>query len=158
MDGNVSGWREQDEDPEFSSWLKQKDQFSGMVRMKILHDALETEDYPRVKLIYEGYATERQAIAPQRRASTAAAATAAANGRTTLGRMAAPNGGRSSRPPATNLNNPEAVPLTPAEISAYYTRKIRFPKSLTTAEIDLMEKRIALTGRVAAEGGSIRHH
>lgn len=152
MDANVSGWREQDADPDFSGWLKQVDAFSGVERMKILHDAIHSEQMARVKLIYEGYASERQAISPPRRASAAAAApAAAANGRDKLSRMAAPNGGRSSRPaPPATAGNLEAVPLTEAEIAAYYSRKIRFPKSLTPAEIDLMERRIAFTANMAA--------
>lgn len=134
LDANLSGWRTQDEDPGFLSWLREEDAFSGVPRLQILSHAMDRDDYPRIKKIFEGYAEELGITSPGKPPRQATA-------RARLQAQAMPNGGN-GRVDAIVPNAPEAPP-TPEEIRQFYDRKIRKPKSLTEAEIAQMEARIA---------------
>ena len=150
MDNNVTGWREQDDDPLFLAWLREEDQFSGVPRMQILGQAINSENYARVKLIYEGYVAEQDAIAPPS-AHRRAAPNSAAPARTRMGAIVAPGGGRGRTAAVTPNNAPEA-PVTGAMIADYFARKRR--GQLTQAEIDTFERRMAgdlASGRVRSQ-------
>lgn len=66
LDNNIEDWRVQNNDPEFISWLKLPDPFSGVIRQKLLMDAWEAHEAPRVATIFKGFLAEEAAVAPAR--------------------------------------------------------------------------------------------
>jgi hypothetical protein len=136
LDDNVPGWQVQDEDPGFMDWLQEEDAFSGVQRVLILKNAMDQENFARIKTIFDGYARETGAIAPQ----PSPRPTATGTGRVNLAAQVLPNGGN-GRVDAIS-SDPEAPP-TADEIAKYFDRKLRRPKSLTEAEITRMERRMA---------------
>lgn len=60
----VPNWEELNEDPAFLEWLDQVDPFSGHQRGKLLEQAFEAYDGPRVVAFFRGYLSENAALNP----------------------------------------------------------------------------------------------
>ncbi len=64
LDKSVEGWRQQNSDPLFLEWLAQLDPFSGVERGKLLAQAYERFDAPRVAAFFKGYRNEHAVVTP----------------------------------------------------------------------------------------------
>jgi hypothetical protein len=73
LDQRVPSWRDVYQDPGFSSWLSEPDDFSGTTRSQLLRNAVANGDAARVVRFYQGFQQEagHQAPAGQRSRSSA---------------------------------------------------------------------------------------
>lgn len=132
MDTNVPSWRPQDTDPEFIAWLQQEDAFSGIQRLTILRTAINQEQFERVKTIFQGYVTEKAAVAQ--------AMSGANKKRTSLDTLAAPNGGRGR---TTAISADDApVAMSGDEVRAFYRRIAQPNHGMPEAEVKAFKARI----------------
>jgi hypothetical protein len=58
LDRALPGWQQTYQDPRFSEWLAQPDDYSGAVRTQLLRDAVAKGDAGRVVAIYRGFVQE----------------------------------------------------------------------------------------------------
>ena len=58
LDQRVPSWRDVYQDPRFSSWLSQPDEFSGATRSQLLRNAVANGDAFRVVRFYQGFLAE----------------------------------------------------------------------------------------------------
>jgi hypothetical protein len=72
LDQRVPSWRDVYQDPRFSSWLSQPDDFSGTTRSQLLRNAVANGDATRVVRFYQGFVAE--AGQPQYRSRQSAGA------------------------------------------------------------------------------------
>ena len=122
LDAQLPNWREVNTSPRFVSWLSLRDLYSGEVRGKLLRQALNAADAPRVLRFFNGFLAEERATgqlpdpnAPQ--PAPVPPRVAAVN----LVTLTAP-GVR----PATDTNAPADKPIfTHAQIREFYSHQGR---------------------------------
>lgn len=140
LDRDVSGWREQNVNPEFLQWLALPDPYSGDIRHNMLKVAWERHDAPRVAAFFKGFLAEEAAFRGPASGETPANTPA---GKVSLESFAAP--GRAKTAAATSA--PAEKPLiTSAQISKFYAdvasgryngrdeEKARFEKAIFEAQ------------------------
>jgi hypothetical protein len=66
LDERLPNWREVNFDPEFISWLKLPDPYSGAIRHELLKGAYQRSDTPRVLAFFNGFLSEEAATDPAR--------------------------------------------------------------------------------------------
>lgn len=64
LGNSVANWKEINMKPEFLSWLKLPDAYSGVIRHELLRAAYERNDAPRVVAFFKGFLAEEAATAP----------------------------------------------------------------------------------------------
>ena len=64
LDQRVPSWRDVYQDPGFSSWLSEPDDFSGTTRSQLLRNAVANGDAARVVRFYQGFQQEAGHHAP----------------------------------------------------------------------------------------------
>lgn len=64
MNERLPNWQDVNVDPEFLSWLKLPDPYSGVIRHELLKTAYERNDTPRVLNFFQGFLSEEAAMAP----------------------------------------------------------------------------------------------
>lgn len=64
MNDRLPNWRDVNTDPDFLSWLKLPDPYSGVIRHELLKTAYERNDTPRVLNFFQGFLSEEAAMAP----------------------------------------------------------------------------------------------
>jgi len=64
MNDRLPNWQEVNVDPNFLSWLKLPDPYSGVIRHELLKAAYERNDTPRVMAFFQGFLAEEAATAP----------------------------------------------------------------------------------------------
>ena len=113
LDTKLSSWREVNTDPEFLSWLRLPDPYSGAIRHELLKAAYERHDAPRVLAFFNGFLAEEAAVAPAN-----AGPDQTPKGKIPLEKFAAPSRAKS----AAAQNAPAEKPgFTAAQISAFYS-------------------------------------
>lgn len=64
LDQQITGWRQQNNDPGFLDWLAQPDPYSGVTRGVLLRQAYEGFDVPRIVAFFKGYRNEHAVVTP----------------------------------------------------------------------------------------------
>lgn len=64
LDERVPDWRDVNFDPNFISWLKLPDPYSGAIRHELLKAAYSRNDTPRVLAFFNGFLAEEAAVDP----------------------------------------------------------------------------------------------
>lgn len=64
MNERLPNWQDVNVDPNFLSWLKLPDPYSGVIRHELLKAAYERNDTPRVLAFFQGFLAEEAATAP----------------------------------------------------------------------------------------------
>jgi hypothetical protein len=64
LDERIPKWRDVNFDPEFLSWLKLPDPYSGVIRHELLKAAYQRNDTPRVLAFFNGFLAEEAAVDP----------------------------------------------------------------------------------------------
>ncbi len=64
LDREVKDWREINIDPNFKAWLGQVDPFSGHIRSKLMLDAFDARNAPRVKVFFDSFLRENATVTP----------------------------------------------------------------------------------------------
>jgi hypothetical protein len=64
LDSRVPNWRDVNFDPNFISWLKLPDPYSGAIRHELLKAAYSRNDTPRVLAFFNGFLAEEAAVDP----------------------------------------------------------------------------------------------
>lgn len=64
LDERVPNWRDINYDPDFISWLKLPDPYSGAIRHELLKAAYSRNDTARVTAFFNGFLAEEAAVAP----------------------------------------------------------------------------------------------
>jgi hypothetical protein len=64
MNERLPNWQDVNVDPNFLSWLKLPDPYSGVIRHELLKAAYERNDTPRVMAFFQGFLAEEAATAP----------------------------------------------------------------------------------------------
>lgn len=141
LDRDVSGWREQNVNPEFLQWLALPDPYSGDIRHNMLKVAWERHDAPRVAAFFKGFLAEEAAY----RGPASSEAPAKAAGKPSLETFAAP--GRAKTAAASNAPAEKPI-ITSAQISRFYAdcaagryngrdeEKLKFEKAIFEAQRD----------------------
>lgn len=112
MDEQLPNWRELNTNPEFISWLRLPDAYSGAKRQELLNAALEQNNAPRVLAFFKGFLADEATVAP---AATAQPAVTP-KGKVPLEQFAAPGRAKSAAAGA-----PAEKPfITRAQITAFY--------------------------------------
>lgn len=114
MDQSMPDWRDLNTNPQFLSWLKLPDTYSGAIRHDLMMAAYERNDAPRLTAFFKGFLAEEAATAP-------AGYTGPANGASApqldLRGLAAPGRAKS----AAAQGAPAEKPIfTRAQIQAFY--------------------------------------
>lgn len=60
----VPDWAEINQRPEFVTWLKQTDAYTGQIRHNLLLQAFEANDAPRVVAFFEGFRQDQALVSP----------------------------------------------------------------------------------------------
>ncbi len=117
LEQHIPNWKEINVDPRFKSWCRSQDVYSRQVRGKLLNDAFQAADAPRVVAFFQGFLNEEAATgqAPSpRQEPQLAPRTAAVN----LETLASP--GR-AKPATGNTALPADKPVfTRAQVSGFY--------------------------------------
>lgn len=139
LDRDVSGWREQNVNPEFLQWLALPDPYSGDIRHNMLKVAWERHDAPRVAAFFKGFLAEEAAY----RGPASSETPASPAGKVPLENFAAP--GRAKTAAATSAPAEKPI-ITSAQISKFYAdvasgryngrdeEKARFEKQIFEAQ------------------------
>lgn len=64
LDNNVPSWQQLNDDDGFLTWLEQVDRFTGQSRRKLLTEAYQQHDAPRVAAFFTSYQEENAAVTP----------------------------------------------------------------------------------------------
>lgn len=115
LDQNLPEWRVLNNDPNFISWLRLPDPFSGAIRHDLLKGAYEQNNSLRVAAFFNGFLAEEAAVAPA--SNTPPAVPGTQQGKVPLETFAAP-----SRAKSAAANAPAEKPIiTRAQVSMFYT-------------------------------------
>jgi hypothetical protein len=60
----VPNWQQQNEDPDFLTWLEEEDPYSGMTRQSLLVNALKANNSTRVIALFRGFQQENAVVTP----------------------------------------------------------------------------------------------
>lgn len=115
-DGATNQWRVINDNPQFITWLQQDDPFSGQNRLRLLREAFDAGNAPRMKTIFKAFMTEHtvtQSAPPPQPTHTPAPGTDGP----TLESLAAP--GRASGSPPVGAPTDKRV-WTHPDITAFY--------------------------------------
>lgn len=110
----VPNWEEVNIKDEFLMWLDLPDAYTGTIRKKLLSDAFERNEAPRVIAFFKGFLSEEAATAPQPGSEQPPADQPA---RPSLEEFAAPGRAKNA---ASTLTPVEKPIITPAHISQFY--------------------------------------
>lgn len=135
LDDRVPTWRDINFDPNFISWLKLPDPYSGAIRHEMLKAAYERNDAPRVAAFFNGFLAEEAATDPAREETGRTEAPA----KPSLERFAAP--GRAKTAAASGA--PAEKPIfTRAQIAKFYAESAAGKFRGKEAEKDRIEAQI----------------
>lgn len=135
LDDRVPTWRDINFDPNFISWLKLPDPYSGVIRHEMLKAAYERNDAPRVAAFFNGFLAEEAATDPAREETGRTEAPA----KPSLERFAAP--GRAKTAAASGA--PAEKPIfTRAQIAKFYAESAAGKFRGKEAEKDRIEAQI----------------
>ncbi len=120
LSSQVPDWLKVNENPEFLTWLDQKDPYAGEVRGKLLDQAYKSHDGPRVVAFFKGFLNEHAVITtpPAPAASPAPAAPAPQVRLESLVTPGQPKAGPASAPDGSGKRV-----WTRAEISTFYAHR-----------------------------------
>lgn len=141
LDSNIQGWRDQNNDPEFVSWLKLPDAFSGAIRQKLLMDAWEAHEAPRVAAIFRGFLAEEAAVDPARGESHRPTEVE----KVPLETLAAP--GRAKTAAGSTESPAEKPTFTQAQITRFYADVAARKYEGREAEKERLEQQIFIASR-----------
>lgn len=113
LDERVPNWRDVNMDPNFISWLKLPDPYSGAIRHELLKAAYQRHDAPRVTAFFNGFLAEEAATDP----ATGEIGRSKAPAKRSLEEFAAP--GRAKTAAATGAPAEKPI-ITRAEIAKFY--------------------------------------
>jgi hypothetical protein len=115
----VPDWQEINFKEEFKDWLKLPDPYSGAIRHKLLIEAFEQNQTPRVLAFFKGFLAEEAALDPARADPRPAPAPSApaADPKVPLETFAAPGRARTTAAPAPVGEKPI---IRASEITAFY--------------------------------------
>lgn len=135
LDDRVPNWREVNYDPNFISWLKLPDPYSGVIRHELLKAAYSRNDAPRVLAFFNGFLAEEAVVDPVNRETSRSQAPA----KPSLEKFAAP--GRAKTAAASGA--PAEKPIfTRAEIAKFYADSAAGRYRGKEAEKDRIEQQI----------------
>lgn len=117
LDAQMPEWRKVNLMPEFKAWLALRDRYSGAIRQKMLLDAWEQNDTPRVFEFFKGFVSELAATAPAED-DPPAPAPAPQPPKPGLESLAAP--GRARQQAGAPPSPSEKQIITTADIKAFY--------------------------------------
>jgi hypothetical protein len=135
LGGSCPSWRELNFMPEFHSWLKLPDPFSGAIRHELLTAAYERNDTPRVLAFFNGFLAQEAALAP----ALDGAPAPAADGKIPLDTFAAPGRAKTAAAAGAPVEKPT---FTTAQISQFYADSVRGKFRGKQAEYDRIEAAI----------------
>lgn len=115
MDAQMPGWRTQNEDPQFLSWLDLPDPYSGAIRSNLLRQAFAGYDLARVQSFFKGFLSHE--AAPRPAEVPVVAATGARAPELSLENLAAP--GRARQSGSAQLPAEKQI-YTRADIKQFY--------------------------------------
>lgn len=138
----VPDWVELNEHPEFLAWLAERDPYAGQPREKLLAQAYEAHDGPRVVAFFKGFKSENAAVTPQPQPSAPPAAPAAPESQ--MLQLVAP--GTPRAPSASGAPGDAGKRVwTRADVQALYAKINEFtrrnkpvPTELKQLEVDLV--------------------
>lgn len=64
LNREVKDWQSTNKNPDFHSWLDLLDPFSGITRKKLMLDAFDANNAPRVKAFFDSFLKENAAVTP----------------------------------------------------------------------------------------------
>lgn len=135
LDDRAPKWRDINFDPNFISWLKLPDPYSGVIRHELLKAAYTRNDGPRVLAFFNGFLAEEAAVDPADGGTSRSQAPA----KPSLEKFAAP--GRAKTAAASGA--PAEKPIfTRAEIAKFYADSSAGRYRGKEAEKDRIEKQI----------------
>ena len=135
LDDRTPSWRDINFDPNFISWLKLPDPYSGVIRHEMLKAAYERNDAPRVAAFFNGFLAEEAAMDPAREETGRTSAPA----KPSLQNFAAP--GRAKTAAASGA--PAEKPIfTRAQIAKFYAESASGKFRGKEAEKDRLEAQI----------------
>ena len=114
LDSKVPSWKEINTNENFLAWLQLPDTYSGAIRHKLLKEAFERNDSPRVAAFFNGFLAEEAAVAPVNRGPDPAEAKPSS--KVPLENFAAPGRAKSAAATAPA----EKPTITRAQISSFY--------------------------------------
>jgi hypothetical protein len=114
MDKSLPDWRAINNAPDFVSWLKLTDAYSGNIRHNMLKAAYERNDFPRVSAFFQGFLAEMAATETANDEPTPNAQFAP---RVPLRNLAAPGRAKSAAAPGAPAEKPT---ITRSSITKFY--------------------------------------
>jgi hypothetical protein len=105
----VPNWEAINTSEQFLNWLALPDSYSGVIRQKLLRQAYERNDTPRVVAFFQGFLAEAAAVDPVQHGADIA--------KVPLESLAAPGRAQSA---AGTQSTPEKPIITRAQIAAFY--------------------------------------
>jgi hypothetical protein len=135
LDREVPDWRDINFNPEFLTWLKLPDTYSGVIRHELLKAAYSRNDSPRVLAFFKGFLAEEAAVDP----ANAETGRSAAPAKPSLEQFAAP--GRAKTAAATGAPAEKPV-FTRADIAKFYADSAAGKFRGKEAEKDRLEAQI----------------
>lgn len=144
LDTKLAGWREVNSNPDFISWLRLPDTYSGAIRHDLLKAAYERNDAPRVLAFFNGFLAEEAVVDPALGGLDSAPAPTRPPAKVPLADLAAPGRAKSSAAPSAPAEKPV---ISRAQISKFYLDVAAGKYRGREEEKDRLEKMI-----FAAEG------
>lgn len=138
MNDRLPNWREVNTDPDFLSWLKLPDPYSGVIRHELLKTAYERNDTPRVLNFFQGFLSEEAVLAPAD-SGPDFRSSAATQDKVPLANFAAP--GRAKTAAASGAPAEKPV-FTRAQIAKFYADVASRKYAGREAEKDRVENQI----------------
>jgi len=135
LDREVPDWRDINFNPEFLTWLKLPDTYSGVIRHELLKAAYSRNDSPRVLAFFKGFLAEEAAVDP----ANAETGRSTAPAKPSLEQFAAP--GRAKTAAATGAPAEKPV-FTRADIAKFYADSAAGKFRGKEAEKDRLEAQI----------------
>jgi hypothetical protein len=134
----LPNWREVNTNPDFLSWLKLPDTYSGAIRHGLLKAAYERNDAPRVLAFFRGFLAEEAAVNPANRGPDIPNG-ATVRPKVSLDEYAAPGRAKTAAASSAPAEKPY---FTRAEISKFYADSAAGRYRGKEAEKDRIEKQI----------------
>lgn len=119
LDQSLPDWRELNVNPQFLSWLKLPDTYSGGIRHDLMMSAFERNDSPRLLAFFKGFLAEEAATAPAGYTGPASGANAP---QLDLTGLAAPGRAKSAAAQGAPAEKPI---ITRAQVQAFYQDSAR---------------------------------
>jgi hypothetical protein len=115
LNENIPDWRDINNDPNFLSWLRLPDAFSGAIRHDLLKAAYDQNNAARVAAFFQGFLAEEAAVAPANNAPPATPRAAPAP-KVPLESLAAPGRAKSA---AAQVPVEKPI-ITRAQVTSFY--------------------------------------